>query len=163
MGILVFSGNAQSLPAPFDNQVRQDKKRDCTGPIWVTGSLHCKKMRKALGIRNWEAAQKIVRDWEARIEGGYVTVKEAFDRFIAAPVANKKSEATMVKYRLLEREMIKEFGSRSLDTLRVHELDEYRLTWKLAGISARKKIERMRTFFKFCMSRGWTEKIRQKI
>jgi hypothetical protein len=34
------------------------KKRDCTGPIWVTGSLHCKKMRKALGIRNWEAAEK---------------------------------------------------------------------------------------------------------
>jgi len=37
-------------------------------------------------------------------------------------------------------------------------VDEYRLTWKLAGISARKKIERMRTFFKFCMARGWTEK-----
>jgi integrase/recombinase XerD len=134
------------------------KKRDCTCPIWVTGSLHGKKMRKALGIRNWEAAQKIVRDWEARIDGGHVTVKEAFERFIAARTVNKKSEATMVKYRLLEREMVREFGSRSLDTLRVDELDEYRLTWKLAGISARKKIERMRTFFKFCMSRGWTEK-----
>jgi integrase/recombinase XerD len=116
------------------------------------------KMRKALGIRNWEAAQRLVRDWEARIDAGHVTVRVAFERFIAARTANKKSDATMVKYRLLEREMVREFGSRSLDTLRVDELDEYRLTWKLAGISARKKIERMRTFFKFCMSRGWTEK-----
>jgi len=97
------------------------KKRDCTCPIWVTGRCTARKCGKRSASGIWEAAQKIVRDWEARIEDGYVTVKEAFDRFIAAPVANKKSEATMVKYRLLEREMVKEFGSRSLDTLRVHE------------------------------------------
>src|SRR6266436_1845398 len=86
------------------------KKRDCTCPIWVTGSLHGKKMRKALGIRNWEAAQKIVRDWEARVGGDSVSVKEALGRYISDCEARHLRPETLRKYQLLEREMVSRFG-----------------------------------------------------
>src|SRR5712672_1210199 len=81
------------------------KKRDCTCPIWVTGSLHGKNMRKALGIRNWESAQKIVRDWEARGEGNSLSVREAFERYVSDCEARKLSLETLRKYGLMQREM----------------------------------------------------------
>jgi len=134
------------------------KKRDCTCPIWVTGSLQGRKMRKSLGIRNWESAQKIVRDMEARVHGDSVSVKDAFERFITARAGKGLRSESLGKYRLLERELVREFGSRPVDAVRVDDLARYREGWKLAAISARKKIERLRSFFKFCLSRGWVER-----
>src|ERR1700732_3049637 len=98
------------------------KKRDCTCPIWVSGSLHGKRMRKALGIRNWESAQKIVRDWEARAEGDSLSVREAFDRYISDCEARKLSSETLRKYELMQREMTERFGNRSVDSLGIEEL-----------------------------------------
>lgn len=115
-------------------------------------------MKKSLGIRNWESAQKIVRDWEARIEGGSVSVVEAFVQFITDAEARHLKLETLGKYRLLEREMKAQFGPRPVDAISLSDLSEYRQTWKLAGISSRKKIERLRAFFRFCQERGWTEK-----
>jgi integrase/recombinase XerD len=133
------------------------KRRDCTCPIWVSGSLHGKPMRKSLGIRNWEAAQKIVRDWEARINGGSQSVIDAFGYFMADCAARQLKPETIGKYRLLQREMVAVFGIRPVDSIGVHEVAEYRQSWKLSGISARKKIERMRTFFRFCAERKWSD------
>lgn len=115
-------------------------------------------MRKSLGIRNWEAAQKIVRDWEARIDGDSLSVKEGFERFLADCMARNLGEASLGKYRLLKKEMIARFGVRPVDGVSIEDLAEYRESWKLSAISARKKIERLRTFFKFALERGWTEK-----
>src|SRR6266851_1156057 len=94
------------------SKCRKTKRRDCTCPIWVSGSLHGKKMRKALGIRNWESAQKIVREWESRLDGGGVSVKEAFERFIADCAARKLSPATLYQYRTLQTEITGRFGQR---------------------------------------------------
>lgn len=134
------------------------KFKRCSCPIWVQGTLHGQWMKKSLGIRNWEAAQKIVRSWEARIEGGSVSVKEAFERFLGDCEARHLGDATLGKYRLLAREMTARFGSRPADAVSVHDLSEYRESWELAGISSQKKIERLRTFFRFCLERGWVER-----
>src|SRR6266851_5824681 len=131
------------------------KKRDCTCPIWVAGSLHGKKMRKSLGVRNWEAAQKLVREWEGRLFGS-VSVAEAWERFLADGVARGLSSESLRKYQLMDREMSSLFHHRPVDSVSVEELARYRESWKLAPISSQKKIERMRSFFKFCMGRKWT-------
>ena len=124
----------------------------------MSSSLHGKKLRKALGVRNWESAQKIVRDWEARVGGDSVNVALTFERFIANCEARHLRAETTAKYRLLEREMRHKFASRPVDGISLHDLSEYRESWNLAPISSSKKIERLRTFFRFCMERGWTEK-----
>jgi hypothetical protein len=38
-------------------------------PIWAQGTFHGKWMKKSLDLRNWEAAQKLVRDWESGYAG----------------------------------------------------------------------------------------------
>ena len=48
-----------------------------------TGRAARQMAQETAGIRNWEAAQKIVRDWEAHVGDELVAVKEAFARFIA--------------------------------------------------------------------------------
>ncbi len=134
------------------------KKRDCTCPIWVTGSLNGKQIRKTLGVRNWTSAQKIVRDWEANPEGSAVSIKEAFERFLANCEARNIGAAQVGKYRLLEREMVPRFGTVPVNGVSVDDLSAYQESWKLSGISSQKKVERLRTFFKFCMKRGWCGK-----
>jgi site-specific recombinase XerD len=42
--------------------------------------------------------------------------------------------------------------------LSVDEVRRYRETWELAPISARKKLERLRTFFKFCIENQWAHR-----
>jgi len=41
------------------------KNRNCQCPIAVEGTLDARKIRKSLDLRSWEAAQKLVRDWES--------------------------------------------------------------------------------------------------
>src|SRR5229473_7075260 len=107
---------------------KRQRKASCACPVWVQGSLHGTKMRKSLGIRSWEAAQALVRDWEAR-RFGSITVTQAWDRFLADCVARGLRKETIGKYQLLEREMCGRFGERSVDSVRVEELAEYRETW----------------------------------
>jgi hypothetical protein len=83
-------------------------------------------MKKSLGIRDWESAQKIVRDWEARIEGGSQSVTEAFGHFLADCGARHLKPETIAKYRLLQRLMIALFPHRSVDSLGLEEISTYR-------------------------------------
>lgn len=115
-------------------------------------------IRKSLGIRNWESAQKIVRDWEAREGASMVSVKEAFERYIADCEARGLRSETLRKYRLMQRELIGEFGGRPLDAIGIDELSIYREKWTLAPGTARTKIGLLRAFFHFCLERGWIEK-----
>ena len=39
--------------------------RACQCPISVEGTLQGRMIRKSTGLRSWEAAQKLVREWEA--------------------------------------------------------------------------------------------------
>jgi len=112
-------------------------------------------MRKALGIRSWEAGQAIVRGWEAR-QTASVALAEAFTRFLADCSARNLRGETVGKYVLLRREMEARFGNRPVDSISVEDLALYRESWKMAPLSACKKIERMRTFFRFCVERSWT-------
>ena len=62
---------------------------------------------------------------------------------------------TLKKYRLLRREMAAVFGKRPVDSVSVEDLSRYRESWTMGPLSARKKVERMRTFFRFCVARSW--------
>ena len=131
------------------------RSKSCTCPIWVEGKLHGTPVRKSLDLRNWDAAQKVVRDWEAR-QSVSVGLVEAFQRFLADCSARNLGVETVGKYALLRREMEARFGSRPVDSVSVEDLALYRESWKMAPLSAAKKIERMRTFFRFCAGRGWS-------
>lgn len=137
------------------HRLRTHKKCGC--PIWVQGTLHGKWLKKSLDLRNWESAQKLVRDWES---GHSKTLElssigKACEAFMRDCEARELSSASIAKYKLLTEELKKEFEGRSVATLSVDEVRRYREGWELAPISARKKLERLRTFFKFCVDSQW--------
>jgi integrase/recombinase XerD len=132
---------------------RTHKKCQC--PIWAQGTLLGKWVRKSLDLRNWEAAQRLVRDWEGgRHED--VSVNAACDSFLKDCKARKLSDASIGKYELLTTELKEQYGKRSVRSLSLPDMREYRESWKMAAISTRKKLERLRTFFSFCQESDWT-------
>ena len=132
----------------------------CRCPIWVFGSLNGNQIRRSLDLLNWEAAQALIRDWEVEgsIEKDVTTVAAACELFTKDCESRFLSDATVGKYKLLFRELKQHYGPWHLKALSTAELDECRGKWKLSPISARKKLERLRTFFKFCVDRDLLRK-----
>jgi len=136
------------------HRMRTYKKCGC--PIWVQGTLHGKWIKKSLDLRNWEAAQRLVRDWEGGNAGSEdASVRTACESFVKDCEARRLSTTSLDKYNLLTDELKEKFGKRPIRSLGLPELRQYRESWDMAPISARKKLERLRTFFKFCMESGW--------
>jgi integrase/recombinase XerD len=131
--------------------------KKCGCPIWVQGTLHGKWLKKSLDLRNWESAQRLVRDWESGHAKGaeHSAVTNACAAFMRDCEARNLSSASLGKYRLLTNELKEEFKGRSVAALTVNEVRSYRETWKMAPISAKKKLERLRTFFNFCIENQW--------
>ena len=65
------------------------KWRHCHCPIYADGFIGCEEIRESLKTRNWEEAQRRIREWEA--EGSKppdpaanrLTVEAAFDKYLA--------------------------------------------------------------------------------
>jgi hypothetical protein len=134
------------------------RKRSCTCPIWVQGKLHGKYLRQSLDIKNWDAAQAIVRDWES---GGYfevVPVEEALDKWIADARGRKAKEHTIAKMKQVRDRLLDYCNTKDLSlvsTITVAHMREFRESWPYAGATQEKKLERLKSFFKFCVESGW--------
>lgn len=139
----------------------------CACPLWVDGRLNGERIHRALGTADWQEAQQIVRDLETepscpdkRIQDSSLTLEQAWLRFLADLEVRKLHESTVRKYRLLKKQML-EFaivkGLKLLNQLDIEALDEFRRTWKDGALSASKKLERLRAFFRFAQKRKWVQ------
>lgn len=138
------------------------KYRRCKCPIWVDGFIAGQEIRKSLELANWEKAQEIIRDWEAvgkvETEPDDVTVQHATDEFTADAEARRLKEKTVYKYKLLFRHLIAFCslrGIRFVKELDLESLRKFRSSWGESNLAALKKLERLRSFFKFAQSNGW--------
>jgi len=134
------------------------KHRDCGCPIAVEGKLDGVMVRRTLDRRDWQAAQKLVREWEAYGVKEVVLLKDAYDRFIAQHEANGSADTTVGKHERLRRRAIEFFGNVSLRSLTPDEVSKFRESWDFAPLTTRNTIERFRAFFNFCVAREWLEK-----
>ena len=142
------------------------KYRRCRCPIWVDGWLRGVEIRQSLELRDWEKAQLKIREWEAEgvpsVEADDpVTVAQACDAFIADAAARDLTVSTLKKYRALFRQ-IQSFAElqglvfiKQCNDLKV--LRKFRESWEDHGISALKKLERLRAFFRFVQESGWID------
>jgi integrase/recombinase XerD len=137
--------------------------RKCACPIWVQGTLEGRALRKSLNLRNWESAQQLVRDWESGGGVKAISLETACDRFYADCEVRGLGTAQLGKYKLLVEELKKEFGSRVTPSVSIDDLRRYRERWKVAPVTAQKKLERLRTFFRFCHDSGWISKNPAKV
>jgi integrase len=140
------------------------KYRRCRCPIWVDGFIGQREIRRATGLRDWEKAQTQVRDWEAEgqdraaMETLPITISEAKEEFLHDAEARNLRDKTIYKYRLLFGQL-EEFtevnGIRLLRELDAPILRKFRATWKDGNLAALKKLERLRTFFRFALGSKW--------
>jgi integrase/recombinase XerD len=117
-----------------------------------------RRVRVSLGTSNWKKADDILHEMNAGDPPERITVGDAGERLIADCKGRKLARETTGKYELLVKEMKSFFGERDVSGITLDDLARYRETWELSPISAKKKIERLRTFFRFCMERGWVKK-----
>jgi integrase len=128
---------------------------------WRVGG---KRVRKPLNTRDWQNAQRSAREMEAigiTESTSPVTVEEAYKKFIAAHTANNLRKSTLRKHDLISRQLTsfcEDRGYIFLRQLGVDQVRDFRNTWKLNSLSASKTLERLRSFFKFCMDSEWIEK-----
>ncbi|MGH7782271.1 MAG: tyrosine-type recombinase/integrase [Candidatus Binatia bacterium] len=139
------------------------KHRNCQCPIWAAGVLHGRNIKQSLDLHSWEAAQKLVREWEAHPEGGAITVKRACGDYISDAEARNLSDSQMRKIRLILGELEKQYGNVSLRQLTVDDLRKIREAWKVAPITMSKRLEMLRSFFRFCVDSGWLDRNPAKV
>jgi len=131
-------------------------QRKCKCPVWVHGKLKGQFMRQSLSTRNWEAAVNTVRKWEEKEKPVVMSVHVACDHFLKDCEARRLGPAQLGKYKLLIRELKDEFGTRMVGSVSVDDVIHYRSQWKLSPVSAAKKLERLKTVFRFYHDAGWT-------
>ena len=55
--------------------------------------------RESLDLSNWEAAVRLVREWEISKQSGTVTIGEVCARFLSDAEARQRREGLLLKYR----------------------------------------------------------------
>jgi integrase/recombinase XerD len=138
----------------------------CKCPIWVTGTDKDGRFkRESLNLRDWNRAQELVRKWDVDGEKSkrkeHVSIEDWNQRFIAVAEADNLSPETVRKYKLLFKQMTafaRDKGLLYADQFDLSLLDEFRASWKDGPLSASKKIERLRSVFKFGVKRGFIER-----
>ena len=134
------------------------------------------RVNKTLGLRDWTAANEIIRDWEiartvTKEKAAGVPVRDACDTFLADVEAQRLSAASLKKYRVLlinERKLenrerhspsLAEFcegkGVQFTNQITPPVLLRFRSEWKDGALSGAKKLERLRCFGRFLVDQGW--------
>jgi integrase len=141
------------------------KYRRCHCPVWVDGFLGGVEMRQALGTRDWEKGQQVIREWEAEgtptpQEPEAVSLEKVCRDFIAEAEARELQESTLRKYRQLVRQMgafATETGLLFIKQWDVEAARRFRLSWQDHGLTVGKKLERLRALFNFARESGWVD------
>jgi site-specific recombinase XerD len=133
----------------------------CRCKIWYDWHINGKRIKKPLNTRSWSDAQRMARELET---GGLIEqrtapiVKDAVEAFLSDARARGLRESSVYKLRLLTTRL-QEFstnkGFNFISDYNVERAAAFRETWTNRGTAARKKLEALRTFFRFCMDRKW--------
>jgi integrase/recombinase XerD len=148
---------------PAKCRFRSRSEYRCKCPIWVSGTkADGERVREALKIRDWNRAQDEVRRWD--VEGSRpirverVTIEDWQKKFIQEAEATNLSGETLRKYKHLFRQLqdfARNKGIRNVLDLDLTTLDDFRATWNDGPLSSSKKLERLRSIFKFALVRKW--------
>lgn len=153
-----------SRKCPHRSKGREYRK--CSCPINLEGALGDKYIRESLGIRSWDAAQARVRELEAQslfpeeVKEAAITIEHAVERFLKDTKARRVAAVTYGKLRYtLEVQLVEYATTKGLRFIHEFNMDgirDFRATWtKDSPITAVKRLERVRSFFRFCQASGW--------
>ena len=130
----------------------------CSCPVWCDGELNGQRYKHSLNTRDWGRAGLRLAKLEAPGARQPKPIPEAIVAFNVGQT--DKALATRTKYkRVLSffETLILSRGLRSMDEIGVEDIDAYRASRTIAGVTWLKELEIIRQFFRFCMMRKWAE------
>jgi integrase/recombinase XerD len=159
MYVSVYVRHLSDCPKKED---RDWKRCDC--PKWFY-SAEWKPDRRSAKTRSWERAEKLAR----RMEEGEIdstakgqTVADAVSLFLEDKQQQGIEPSSYSKVdRLLRIEFLPFCNAKPvqyLDEINLAILEEFRKTWNGVAITRRKKQERLRSFFHYCVRHEWLRK-----
>jgi site-specific recombinase XerD len=89
---------------------------------------------------------------------GAITIEDAIAAFMASRSNRGIAAPTLNKYRTFVKQLRAYCDSRGyvlLDKLGVADMDRFYASWKDGNRSRAKKLERLKSFIKFCLKRKW--------
>lgn len=141
-----------------DSQKCSSKQRPC--PIWLYGRLaDGTQIRESLKTRDWRKAEALKAKWEEtgtepKPVTGKHTVAEWRERFLQAIVKRNLAEETIRKYRFVFRQLeafAQDKGLRFISDFNPDWVEQFRNTWNDKPLSASRKIESLKTMFKYAV------------
>ena len=144
------------------NCPHRGKGRDflkCKCPIWADWTPPSgKRIRQRMQTRDWQIAQSKARDMEADGPESHQTIEIACERFVADAKSRGLKDVSIYKYKILFKQLREFADKQSISKLSEMDLEITRLfreSWVNRGQGARKKLEYLRCFFRFCVDSGW--------
>ncbi len=160
-----------SKTGEFEEGRRGWKKCACL--IHVSGTVDGIFNRKQTGKPDWDEAKTIAARWEATKswdgvpkeppapptqKAPLITIEDAIAAFMASRGNRGIAAPTLNKYRTFVKQFRAYCDSRGyvlLDQLGVADMDRFYASWKDGKRSRAKKLERLKSFIKFCLKRKW--------
>jgi site-specific recombinase XerD len=163
-----------SRSSEYDERKKGWKRCEC--PIFASGTLHRKFRRHNTGQWEFESARAVAaaleraRSWRAAVQEAppaeeprtaRITIEDATEAFLAKCRNRNIAPNTLAKYRTFTNQLESYCNKRGyvhIDQLSVTDMDRFYASWK-DGIRAKaKKLERLKSFIKFCVKREWLVK-----
>ncbi len=141
----------------------KNKGRDflrCSCPIWVDGTLNGRRIRQSLDTANLQIAAEKVLELEANNgenKQEETSVDNAVDSFLAA----NKHLSSIQTYKQVLLPFKRFCLGRSISKIRavtLADLYAFRDTWNCSALTTGKRIEPLRTFFRFCEDHEWIDR-----
>ena len=132
--------------------------KKCGCIIWAEGSLNGKRFRKSLDTTNWDIATERIYALSVGKDEMPTSVVDAVDKFLKDNERRGLAKSGMDKYKSLLNSL-KKFcvgqGISSISAFDVPTTRKYVETFTSSSLVQSKNIERLRTFFKFCVGSKW--------
>ncbi len=137
--------------------------RRCTCTVWAQGTIEGTPIRESLKTRSWERAEQIKRDREAGRSAkpetpAAMTIEAAIKLFIEDCESRNLTDSPLKKHKRLTRrfgDFLMPLGIEFFPGVTTDIIRRFRSTWKLSPRTAAKELERLRSFFRFCVEAGW--------
>ncbi len=136
------------------------KHTKCACPIWLDGMRDGKRSRRSLDTFNWEEASKTLLELTTGTDRKQCSVVDAVDDYLDDCARRELKASGIKKYKEILEQLKLHCAGRAITTVRALDLaavkgfvSELQDSTLVAG----KKIERLRTFFRYCLEMGWTE------
>lgn len=148
----------------------------CACLIFASGTLAGKFGRRSTFLTNWEQAKNLVSNWtswdkesappqpepvpEVPVPARVGTTIEAASKGFLADQEGEAAKSTVRMYRYLMnalKQFADEKGYTYIDQLERASVAAFEETWGVGSNTARKNRANLKTFFEFCMDKGWIE------